>query len=435
MEDRIEPFFDDLLLNNMTDLILTAKQAKKASLDLAVMVTDEKNRLLLSIADELEKNRAQLFAVNAEEGETARKACVPQAFTDRLTLNDSRFKEMVEGVRKVAMLNDPVGRIFEGRVLENGLKLYKKSVPLGVVGVIYESRPNVTVDIAALCLKSGNACILRGGSECFKTNRFLHSVIEQTLSRHHVNINAVSFVDNTDREQVSQMLTLDRYIDVLIPRGGEKLQRRCQKESSIPVIIGGFGISHIFVDESADLNRSLMIVDNAKTQKPSACNSLDTLLVHESVAARFIPMLCEHFKTKKVAIVAHGRALDLCGDYPYLEKGDETYFDVEFLALRFNLKIVENVQAAAEHMVVHNASHSDSILSNSNENIRYFVGHANSACVYVNAPTSFSDGAQFGLGAEVGISTQKMHPRGPMGLEEITTYKWLIEGDGQTRPK
>ena len=417
----------------MTDIKELAKNARNAGFDVAIMDTKEKNEALNASADILEANKDEIFKVNLQDVQKARDNGLSEALVDRLTFNDSRFNEMVGGVRKVALLDDPVGRVFDGRTLPNGLTLVKKSVPFGVVGVIYESRPNVTVDIAALCLKSGNACFLRGGSEAFLTNSLLHSLIVKALESKGVNKNAVTFLDSTDREMVKQMLALNDYIDVLIPRGGEKLQRMCQRESAIPVIIGGFGISHIFVDESADLEKSVEIIFNAKTQKPSACNSLDTLLVHKNVADKFIPLVLKKLQEKKVTVLAHGTAFDLAHDYQYLDKGCDEDFDTEFLYLKMNLTVVDDVYEAIAHLRRHNASHSDAILTDSRRNSELFVKSAGSACVYVNASTRFSDGGQFGLGAEVAISTQKLHARGPMALNELTTYQYVCEGDYLTR--
>ena len=417
----------------MLDIKEIAKKARNAGYDYSILDTKSKNDALYAIADELDNNREAIFSVNKTDVENARNNGLNEALVDRLTLTDSRFREMVEGVRKVALLDDPVGRIYDGRTLPNGLTLVKKSVPFGVVGVIYESRPNVTVDIAALCLKSGNACFLRGGSEAFNTNCMLHSLIVKALKEKGLNPDGVSFLESTDREMVKQMLTLNDYIDVLIPRGGEKLQRMCQRESSIPVIIGGFGISHIFVDESADLNRCVDIIINAKTQKPSACNSLDTLLLHEKIAQKFIELLTPKLKEKKVTVYAHGVAYDYFKDYPYLQEGKSEDLDREFLSLAMNVKVISDVYEAVEQLRLHHASHSDAILTDSVKNAKIFTHAAGSACVYVNASTRFTDGSQFGFGAEIGISTQMLHARGPMGLRELTSYKYTIKGNGQIR--
>lgn len=418
---------------NEENLIQMCKQAYQASHECALLSTAQKNAILLDLAVMLENGKEEIMRVNAVEARDAAKKGLAPALVDRMTFNDARFKEMCDGVRKVAALDDPLNRIYDGRTLPSGLSLYKHTVPLGVVGVIFESRPNVTVDIAALCLKSGNACVLRGGSECIRTNSILHEIIEKVLKKHAVAPAAVSFVSSPDRELIGAMLRQREYISVLIPRGGEKLQRMCQEQSSIPVIIGGFGISHIFADESCDVERSVKVIVNAKVQKPSACNALDTLLVHESRAKQLIPSLLEELKPYRVEVFAHADAYKLCGDYPYLEQGKEEDFDKEFLSLRMNICIVSNVREACAHMIKHRASHSDAILTDSRANAALFIRSAGSACVYVNASTRFTDGGQFGLGAEVAISTQKLHARGPMSLEALTTYQYVLNGDYLSR--
>ena len=417
----------------MFDIVKVAKDAKKASYSYGLLDTNTKNAALLAVAKSLRENEDKIFSVNAVDVENAKKAGYSEALVDRLTITKARFEEMVCGVEKVVKLSDPVGRIYDGRTVESGLQIVKKSVPFGVIGVIFESRPNVTVDIAALCIKSGNACILRGGKECLVTNVLLHSIIIKALESARLDPNGVSLISDTDREIVSKMLKLSDYIDLIIPRGGVALQRMCQENSSIPVIIGGFGISHIFVDSSADLLKSADIVFNAKTQKPSACNSLDTLLVHKDVAEQFIPLVSQKLKEKKVTLVTHNGADRYLGEYPYKQEGDDESFFEEFLSLKMNITIVNDIYEVIEHMRAHNAQHSDAILTDSASNAKLFASVAPSACVYVNASTRFSDGGQFGLGAEVAISTQKMHARGPMALEELTTYQYVCQGDYLTR--
>lgn len=417
----------------MIDIVELARKARNASFDFALLDTKTKDNALNAIADILDANKDEIYRVNALDVQRAKDNGLSEAMVDRLTFNDSRFNEMVGGVRKVALLSDPVGRTFDGRTLPNGLTLCKKSVPFGVVGVIYESRPNVTVDIAALCLKSGNACFLRGGSEALETNKLLHSLIAKALESSGLNPDGVTLLESTDRELVSKMLQLNEYIDVLIPRGGEKLQRMCQRDSAIPVIIGGFGISHIFVDETANLDKAVEIVLNAKTQKPSACNSLDTLLIHKNIAKLFMEKLLPELSKKNVAVVAHHEAYDLCQGYKLLEEGKKEDFDIEFLSLKLNITVVPDVYEAIAHLRAHNASHSDAILTDSRHNAKLFTAAAGSACVYVNASTRFSDGGQFGLGAEVAISTQKLHARGPMALAELNTYQYVCEGDYLSR--
>ncbi len=417
----------------MFDLQLQAKATREASYTLSQKSSSEKNALLNCIADNLDSHRDEIFAINQKDVAKAKEEGLAEALVDRLTLTASRFLEMVEGVRQVGALADPVGRISDGRTLDNGLTLYKRSVPLGVVGVIYESRPNVTVDIAALCLKSSNACLLRGGRECYETNLYLHTLICESLVRMGFDKNCVGFVADKSREMVSSFLKLDDYIDVIIPRGGEALQRRCQRESSIPVIIGGFGVSHMFADDSCDIDRSLPLIENAKIQKPSACNALDTLLVHERISAEFLKKFMAYFKESGVIVHAHGEAYTLLLGYPHLVKGESADFDREFLSKEMNVAIVSDVNAALAHMRLHHAIHSDAILTDSREHAEKFTKMATSACVYVNASTRFSDGGQFGLGAEVAISTQKLHARGPMALEALTTYQYVAGGDYLSR--
>lgn len=421
-------------MNAQSEMEELARRASEASQQYLLLGTTQKNRAIMAAAAKLRARKAEIFKLNAEETAVAAASGLSPALTDRMRFTEGRFEEMAGGVENVARLPDPVGRILGGRVLENGLKICKKSVPFGVVGVIYESRPNVTVDIAALCLKSGNACVLRGGSECLKTNTLLHEIFTGALVECGLNPDGVSLVKTRDREAVSVMLKLDRYIDVLIPRGGTGLQRLCRENSTIPVISGGFGISHIFADQSCDQERAVKVIVNAKVQKPSACNALDTLLVHRGIAANFIPLVLEGLKPYKVKVHVHGEAAAFCKDYPWLEEGKPEDFDREFLALEMNLVLVNSVEEACTHLRVHRASHSDSILTDSRRSAELFTASAGSACVYVNASTRFTDGGQFGLGAEVAISTQKLHARGPMALEELTTFQYVCEGDYLARP-
>ena len=400
------------------------KAAKEAAFQLATASTAQKNQALAIIADELEANAETILAANAKDIEKGREAGLTEALLDRLLLNTERLTGIANDVRNVISLNDPVGSELDSKVLENGMSLSRRRVPLGVVGVIYEARPNVTIDIAALCLKTGNASILRGGKETFFSNMELVKVIQSALAKAELPAASVQYIEKPDRELVSQLLKLDDYVDMIIPRGGAGLHKMCKENSTIPVIIGGFGISHIFVDESADLAKSLEVVENAKVQRPSACNALDTLLVHEQVAAEFLPMLAARLNDK-VALVAEPKAKVLLGDAKELRDAAEGDFDTEWLSFTLGVKVVSGVEEAIDHMRVHNASHSDAIMTNSLENSELFINSVGSAAVYVNASTRFTDGAQFGLGAEVAVSTQKLHARGPMGLEELTSYKWV----------
>lgn len=398
--------------------------AKDAAFHLATASTAQKNKALAIIADELEANAATILEANAKDIELGREAGLTDALLDRLLLNEERLTGIANDVRNVISLNDPVGSEMDSKVLENGMSLSRRRVPLGVVGVIYEARPNVTIDIAALCLKTGNASILRGGKETFFSNMELVKVIQSALEKAELPAASVQYIEKPDRELVSQLLKLDDYVDMIIPRGGAGLHKMCKENSTIPVIIGGFGISHIFVDESADLEKSVDVVENSKVQRPSACNSLDTLLVHEAVAEAFLAKLKQRL-AGKVTLVADASAKSLLAGFEDQRDAVEGDFDTEWLSYTLGVKVVADVAEAIDHMRVHNASHSDAIMTNSLESSERFINSVGSAAVYVNASTRFTDGAQFGLGAEVAVSTQKLHARGPMGLEELTSYKWV----------
>jgi glutamate-5-semialdehyde dehydrogenase len=349
-------------------------------------------------------------------------------------LNGERLAAIANDVRNVISLEDPIGSEMDCRVLENGLRLSRRRVPLGVVGVIYEARPNVTIDIAALCLKTGNASILRGGKETFHSNMALVKVIQMALQQAGLPAASVQYIEKPDRELVAQLLRLDEYVDMIIPRGGAGLHKMCQENSTIPVIIGGFGISHIYVDDSVDLNAALDVIENAKVQRPSACNALDSLLVDQKVAGELLPMLAERMNQASVKLVATDNAMAGLSAAKDLQPAGEGDFDTEWLSYTLGVKVVADVDEAIAHMRTHNASHSDAILSNRLQAVERFVNAAGSAAVYVNASTRFTDGAQFGLGAEVAVSTQKLHARGPMGLTELTSYKWIGIGDMLSRP-
>lgn len=416
------------------NLELMGQAAQQAAFELATVATAQKNQALAIIADELEAQEAAILAANEKDIAAARESGMSDALIDRLLLTKDRLVGIANDVRNVIKLNDPVGSEIDCRVLENGMRLSRRRVPLGVIGVIYEARPNVTIDIAALCLKTGNASILRGGRETFHSNMELVKVIQSALDKAGLPAASVQYIEQPDREYVSQLLRLDQYVDMIIPRGGAGLHKMCKENSTIPVIIGGFGISHMFVDASADLTRSLDVVENAKVQRPSACNALDTLLVHEKIAEAFLPRLVERMNAGKVTLVADEAAFVLLeGKASSLRLVQDGDFDTEWLSYTLGIKVVADVNEAILHMREHNASHSDSILTNDLMAAERFVNAAGSAAVYVNASTRFTDGAQFGLGAEVAVSTQKLHARGPMGLEELTSYKWVGVADYLSR--
>ncbi|WP_337919744.1 glutamate-5-semialdehyde dehydrogenase [Vibrio cholerae] len=406
------------------DLTVLGKAAKAASFQLATASTAQKNQALAIMADQLEAQSASILAANAKDIALGSEAGLSDAMLDRLLLNESRLQAIANDVRNVIKLNDPVGSEIDSRVLENSMSLARRRVPLGVVGVIYEARPNVTIDIAALCLKTGNAAILRGGKETFFSNMELVKVIQSALDKAGLPAASVQYIEKPDRELVTQLLKMDDYVDMIIPRGGAGLHKMCKENSTVPVIIGGFGISHIFVDESADLDKSVAVIENAKVQRPSACNALDTLLVHQAIAKPLLDKLIAKLNGK-VAFVVEPKAKALMNAAAELRDAQAGDFDTEWLSYTLGVKVVQDVQEAIEHMREHNASHSDAIMTNDLYNAELFVNTAGSAAVYVNASTRFTDGAQFGLGAEVAVSTQKLHARGPMGLEELTSYKWV----------
>ncbi len=411
------------------------KRARKSSYVLAGLSTEAKNRALLEMADEIDRTANHILAQNARDLEDARKRNLSEALLDRLRLDDQRIQSLTDDVRSVVLLEDPVGEEFDGRLLSNGMRLVRRRIPLGVVGVIYEARPNVTVDTASLCLKTGNAAILRGGSETLRTNLALVDAIRRALVKSSLPEDAVLHIESPDRSLVAEMLRLDKYIDMIIPRGGPGLHRLCREESTIPVITGGIGICHIYVDEDADLERAVDIVENAKVQRPSVCNALDTLLVHRRVAEGFLPVVARRLAAQGVSFRADPDALEVlrrAEDLP-VQPADPEDFDTEWLSLVLGIRVVNDLDDAIEHIRVHSTEHSDGILTRNLERATTFVDRVNSAAVYVNASTRFTDGGQFGLGAEVAVSTQKLHARGPMGLRELTTYKWIGYGDGHIR--
>ncbi|MCB8954002.1 MAG: glutamate-5-semialdehyde dehydrogenase [Ardenticatenales bacterium] len=418
---------------NLEEMGRAARQASRAMMKLN---TARKNAALLAIADELEANATTILAQNSLDIADARARGLSEALVDRLLLTEKRVAGLAADVRGVAGLPDPVGMEISGRVLPNGLRLSKRRIPIGVIGAIYEARPNVTIDIAALCLKTSNAVILRGGSETQRSNMALVRVVQAALARSGVPLGAVQVVGDPDRRHVAALLRLNQYVDMIIPRGGAGLHQLCKEQSTIPVITGGIGICHIYVDESADLARAVDVVENAKVQRPSVCNALDTVLVNRGVAEAFLPALATRLARSKVELRATDDALAIlrAGDHDavVLPAGPDD-FDQEWLALILGVKLVDDLDEAIAHIQQHSTEHSDSILTQNWNHANRFVNEINSAAVYVNASTRFTDGGQFGLGAEVAVSTEKLHARGPMGLEELTTYKWIGFGDGHIR--
>jgi len=420
-----------------TELIGMGEMARAASRRLAAYTTHAKNAALMRMADALEAQTDLIVAANERDMADGRAKGLTPAMLDRLMLDEKRIRALATDTRMVAALPDPVGVEIESRLLPNGMRLSRRRIPVGVLGVIYEARPNVTIDIATLCLKTGNAVILRGGSETLRSNRALVRVIQQALAEAAFPLAAVQSIDNPDRNLVTQLLRLDKYVDMIIPRGGAGLHKLCREQATIPVITGGIGVCHLFVDESADFPRALDIVENARVQRPSVCNSCDTVLIHRAAAGTFLPMLAARMAQCKVELRATGTALDVLRTNAHsaqvVEAGPDD-FDQEWMALILGVKVVDGVEEAIEHIYAHGSEHSDGILTNNLANANRFVDAIQSSAVFVNASTRFNDGGQFGLGAEVAVSTQKLHARGPMGLTELTTYKWICVGDWQIRP-
>ena len=408
--------------------------AKQASYKLAQLSSREKNRVLEKIADELEAQSEIILNANAQDVADARANGLSEAMLDRLALTPARLKGIADDVRQVCNLADPVGQVIDGGVLDSGLRLERRRVPLGVIGVIYEARPNVTVDVASLCLKTGNAAILRGGKETWRTNAATVKVIQQALQECGLPAAAVQAIESPDRALVGEMLKMDKYIDMLIPRGGAGLHKLCREQSTIPVITGGIGVCHIFVDETAELAPALKIIVNAKTQRPSTCNTVETLLVHRNIADTFLPVLSKQMAESGVTLHAAPSALPALQNGPAkVEPVKAEQYDNEYLSLDLNIKVVADMDEAIAHIREHGTQHSDAILTRTLRNANRFINEVDSSAVYVNASTRFTDGGQFGLGAEVAVSTQKLHARGPMGLEALTTYKWIGFGDDTIR--
>ncbi len=414
----------------------SGKAAKAAAHRLAFVPTDTKNKALLNIAGGLLAGKDRILAANKKDYDAARASGMGAALLDRLMLDESRLEAIAADTRAVAALPDPVGETYEMRTMPNGLKIGKRRVPLGVIGAIYESRPNVTVDISALCLKSGNAVILRGGRETVNSNIAIIKVIQEACNRAGLPEGCVQFIENTDRALVDHLLKMNDVIDLIIPRGGAGLIKFVRENAAMPVVAGGIGVCHTYVDRTADIDNAAAIVYNAKVQRPTVCNALDTVLVHADIAEKYLPKMAKelakagvemHCDERSLAILKVDKSLKLV---PAVDDD----WGREFLALIAAVKVVDSLDGALEHIEKYTSGHSEAILTRDDEAAERFLNEVDAACVYANASTRFTDGSQFGLGAEVGISTQKMHARGPLGLKELTTYKWVIIGTGQVRP-
>jgi len=412
------------------------RAAKAASRRLAYLSTEVKNKALHNVANDLLANKDEILAANQLDYHEAHTSGMNAAMLDRLMLSSERLEAIAKDVLAVAALPDPVGEVFDMRTLPNGLLLGRKRVPLGVIGAIYESRPNVTIDIAVLCLKSGNAIILRGGKEAIHTNSALARVVQGAATRAGVPDGVVQFIENTDRALVSQMLKMRDFIDLVVPRGGAELIEFVRGNASMPVIGAGVSVSHTYVDKSADMAKAVAIAFNAKVQRPSVCNALDTLLVHADIARRCLPLVAVEWAKAGVEMHCDKRAMAILKSNSSLKLAPATDEDWgrEFLSLVVAVKVVDSLDEALEHIARYGSGADEAIITEEYGAAMRFLNEVDAACVYVNASTRFTDGGQFGLGAEVGISTQKFHARGPLGLRELTSYKWIIFGSGQVRP-
>ncbi len=413
-----------------TNTIEQLRLAKDASKKLAISSNDDRNRALELIADELIKSKDLIISENKKDIEEGKKNGLSSALLDRLLLNEKRLEGMASGIRKVIAQNDPVGKVLGSWNHRNGMEMEKVSVPLGVICVIYEARPNVTTDAVALALKSGNAIILRGSQHALFTNQAIVSAISRSLQKTSTALNAVQFISSKDREETIKILQEDKLIDLVIPRGGEDLKNFVHKHSRIPVIGAGGGTCHLFVDESANEKMAIEIAINAKTQRPGVCNAIETILVHKKIANNFLPKLEISLKEKNVELYGCDKTKEIL---PSVSLATEEDWYKEYLDLKVSIKIVDSIDEAINHINKYGTKHSEAIVSQNEKNIKKFQNEIDSACVYANASTRFTDGEEFGFGAEVGISTQKLHARGPIGLEQLTTYKYLISGNGQTR--
>ena len=410
--------------------------AKAASRKLAFLSTEVKNKALGDIAESIIDRQAEILAANKIDYDAAKASGMGEAMLDRLMLSPSRLEGIAQDTKTVAALPDPVGEVIETRTLPNGLQISKRRVPLGVIGAIYESRPNVTIDISSLCLKSGNAVILRGGKESINSNAALAKVAQNTCNQAGVPQGTIQLIEATERTLVNQMLKMKGIIDLMIPRGGAGLIKLVSENTAMPVLTGGIGVCHTYVDRSADLNKAVAIAYNAKVQRPTVCNALDCILVHNQIAQAYLPAIAKEWAKAGVEMHCDERALAILKSIPSLKLVPATDEDwgKEYLSLEAAIKVVYSLDEVLEHIEKYGSGHSEAIVAEDYSAATRFLNEVDAACVYTNASTRFTDGSQFGLGAEIGISTQKFHARGPMALKELTSYKWIIQGNGQVRP-
>jgi glutamate-5-semialdehyde dehydrogenase len=416
------------------ELLTKGKAAKKATRILSNLNTATKDKALKIIAETIMEQEPHILGANDKDIDNGRANGLSDALLDRLLLTAPRLESIANDVKSIVNLPDPVGEEFDSRLLPNNLRVSRRRIPIGVVGVIYESRPNVTIDISALCLKSGNAAILRGGKESIHSNKALANAVQKGCQAAGLPPQSVQLIESTDRTLVREMLRANGLIDMIIPRGGAALHQFAIENASVPVITGGIGICHVYVDAAADLTKVIPIVVNSKVQRPSVCNAMDTLLVHQAVASQILPRVADAWAEHSVDIRCEPRALSILEGHPAVKPAAPKDFDTEFMALIAAVKVVDDMDDAIDHIYAHGSGHTEAIITEDYTTASRFVNEVNSAAVLVNASTRFNDGAQFGLGAEVAISTQPLHARGPMGLKELTTYKWVVLGNGQIRP-
>lgn len=414
----------------MINLEENLKKVKESTKYLNVMSSKDKNMILNEVAKSIEAFSEEIINANKVDIEKARMAGMKDSLIDRLKIDDNRIKGMAAGLRDVAALADPIGETIEGKKLENGLEILKRRVPLGVIAIIYESRPNVTVDAFGLCFKTGNATVLKGGSDAINTNVTIIKIIKETLKKLNISENIIYLLEDTSRETAQKLMKMNSYIDVLIPRGGRGLIKTVVENSTIPVIETGTGNCHIYVDETADLEMAKSIIINAKTQRTGVCNACESLLVNENIAEVFIPSLIRALNEKNVEVRGDTLSRKISNE---IVAATEEDWETEYLDLIISLKVVKDIEEAINHINHYSTKHSESIITKDYQNAQKFLNEVDSSCVYVNASTRFTDGGEFGLGAEIGISTQKLHARGPMGLKELTTTKYVIYGNGQIR--
>ncbi len=414
------------------EILYNAKVAKNSAFSLT---SDIKNRALTEISKALIENTDEILAANRQDVEAAKETISP-VMIDRLTLNEKRISAMAEGINEVAALTDPCGKVLGENKRSDGLDIQKVSVPFGVIAVIYESRPNVTSDAAALTLKSGNVCVLRSGKEAYRTSKAIVDIMRGALKKVGLDENLINLIDDTTRQSADELMKANGYIDLLIPRGGAGLINACLKNATVPCLQTGTGICHIYIDKSADIEKAIKIVDNAKTSRPSVCNAAEVMLVHTDIADEFLPKIKTVLTKEReekglipVELILDGKASEIISGTP----ADDNSFDTEFLDYKMAVKVVSSVEEAVSHILDHSTGHSEAIVSEDGKTSDYFVKATDSAAVYINASTRFTDGGEFGLGCEIGISTQKMHARGPVGLNELNTYKYIVKGNGNIR--